>query len=97
MTWSTVPPNQLTAPAPENSAGVAERVHEVAFDTEAEIVDWPWAVVTVVGEAASPVIPGSGVLAQAGPPDASQIAPRNTSSPVLTTRAILHPKVMRSV
>ena len=40
-TWLIVPPEQLTGPAPVRSAGVAERVHEVAFDTRADIVDWP--------------------------------------------------------
>jgi hypothetical protein len=36
-----VPPEQLTEPVPARTAGVAATLHEVAFSTEAEIVDWP--------------------------------------------------------
>ena len=40
-------------------------MQEVAFRTEAEIVDWPPEALTVEGEAASPVMNGGGVFAQA--------------------------------
>ena len=94
-TWLTVPPEQLTEPAPERSAGVAERVHEVAFETEADIVDWPKGVVTLTVDAARPVITGFSVLAPAGAPDKSPAAPRITNT-ALATQAVLRPKVTRS-
>jgi hypothetical protein len=75
-TWLTAPPEQFTAPVPDTSAGLDESKHEVAFTTEAEIVDWPPEALTLDGEAASPVITGFGVLATAGAADHTPHTPR---------------------
>ncbi len=67
---------------------MADKMHEVAFDTEAEIVDSPERVATVEGEAASPVITGLGVLTVLAAAGAADHNPHMPKSPSPITAAI---------